>query len=121
MFRFLNPRVQAFGGVVVEHRDGLLGDNRTRVNAEIDQVNGAAGYFDSVPALASTLPDPERRATAGWILTTRCSNARRKSPLRMRMNPGQNDQLDFGFTQRSDKTLLGRFVEFGSGLPGSMN
>jgi hypothetical protein len=48
VFLLLDPGVEGFGGVVVEHGDGTLDENGAGVCACIDEVYGAAGDFDAV-------------------------------------------------------------------------
>ena len=43
-----NPRGERFGGVVIEHRNSGLADDRAGVEAFVDKVHGAAGEFDAV-------------------------------------------------------------------------
>ena len=44
----LDAGVEGGGGVVVVHRDGLLGYDGAGVDALIDEMDGAAGDFDAV-------------------------------------------------------------------------
>jgi hypothetical protein len=47
MLGHLDPRMQRLGGILIEHRHGLLPYNRAGIDAGIDIVDGAAGDFDA--------------------------------------------------------------------------
>ena len=87
-FDDLDPLVQGGFVVAVEHRDGLLGQNRPGVGPRIDQVHGAAGDLDAVvQCLRYGMRTGKRRQQRRMGIETRPRNRERNCGPRIFMKP----------------------------------
>lgn len=105
--------MQSFGGVLIEHRHGLLSDNGPGINPGIDKVDGAASDLDSrFKRLFPGFQPRECRQQRGMDVHKSAFERLQKIPLQNAHETSQRNQIHFGPFQSLDICSLGLLVEF---------
>jgi hypothetical protein len=117
MFRLLDTGMKCFWGILIQHRNALLGENGTCVDTLIDQVDGASGDLD--PIIQRLLPrfqpgkgGQERRMNVNYPVL----KDSQKLAFQNTHKASQNHQVHLRLAQGRDARLFRFGIEFGAEL-----
>ena len=114
----VNALVQAFCGVIIQNRHGLLADDRAGIHTRIHEMNRAASHFDAVierlfPGFKTGKGGQQGRMD---IHDTTFEGAQ-KIALQDTHEASQDHQIHLGGLQGADKRALGVFIKLGAEFP----
>lgn len=104
----LDPSVKRLGSIIREHGDAALAENRSCIDACIDQVNSTTGlrntgFYSLTPCLQST----ERRQKRRVNIQNAAGKGIQKWFFDDTHVSRKNDEIDLGITQQTDDFTFG--------------